>query len=66
MSTVLCAYLCGLSAQSLAMSVPTRRLTEDMILMVIVGIFFEDTYSLSGTKGRLKSLECSFRKPLMQ
>ena len=65
MSTVLCAYLCGLSAQSLAMSVPTR-LMEDMILMVIVGIFFEDTYSLSGTKGRLKSLERSFRKPLMQ
>ena len=28
MSTVLCAYLCGLSAQSLAMSVPTRRLME--------------------------------------
>lgn len=42
------------------MSVPTRRLMEDMILMVIVGIFFEDTYSLSGTKGRLKSLERLF------
>ena len=60
MSTVLCVYLCGLLAQSLAISVPKRRLMEDMILMVIMGIFFKDIYSLSGIKGRLKSLERLF------
>jgi len=65
MSTVLYIYLCGLSAQLLAISIPTKRLMEDIILMVIIGIFFKDIYSLSGTKGRLKSLKRLFQKLLM-
>ena len=66
MSTVLYTYLRGLSAQLLTINIPKRRLMEDIILIVIISIFFEDIYSLNSTKGRLKSLKHLPQKLLMQ